>query len=509
MIDGKILTEELIAYANAFLDLDKRDNEFFRNLLLREFKLLAPLTESIDLSYIEKLDVPDVLTQKIEAYALEKGLVEEGLENLFSTRIFGILSPLPSVLNQKFNQIKEKDGELKASEYFYNLSVKNNYVQKTAISKNLMWKFEDGDKYLEITVNLSKPEKDNKEIAKLLTLPKSLVKYPACFLCKENEGFQGTATHPSRVNIRTISVNLGGEPWFIQYSPYAYFNEHLIAINENHTPMKINESTIDKVMDFVDYLPNYMIGSNASLPLIGGSILNHEHFQGGEHLMPMHNAKVIKYYEHKNYPSVSVGKVDWYNSVIRLEGENRQEINALSKEIVKAWEGYSDEENYIYAETEGVKHNSLSPVCRKNNGKYIIDFILRNNITTKEYPEGLFHAHPEYHNIKKEGIGLIEAMGLFILPGRLKKQLHMIAEILSGEKDYADEIKDGGYLSVHKTMIEELLSEGKAKSIEEAEARVTDRVNQTCKNILFNTAVFKDTEVGTKGFDKFVNKVLN
>ena len=185
MIDGRILTEELIAYANAFLDLDKRDNEYFRNLLLREFKLLAPLSEHIDLSYIEKLDVPDVLTQKIEAYALENGLVEEGLENLFSTRIFGILSPLPSVLNQKFNQIKEKDGELKACEYFYNLSVKNNYVQKTAISKNLMWKFEDGDKYLEITVNLSKPEKDNKEIAKLLTLPKSLVKYPACFLCKD------------------------------------------------------------------------------------------------------------------------------------------------------------------------------------------------------------------------------------------------------------------------------------------------------------------------------------
>ena len=508
MIDGRLLTEELIVYANTFLDLDKRDNEYFRNLLLKEFNLLSPMSEVPDLSYVKKLDVPDVLTEKIESYARENNIVEEGLENLFSTRIFGILSPLPSKVNQKFNELKDSQGELKASEYFYNLSVMNNYVQKTAIGKNLMWKFDDGDKYLEITINLSKPEKDNKEIAKLLSLPKTDVKYPACFLCKENEGFQGTVAHPSRVNIRTVSVNLASEPWFIQYSPYAYFNEHLIAINEKHIPMGITEKTIDKVMDFVDYLPNYMIGSNASLPLIGGSILNHEHFQGGEHLMPMHNAKVKKEYFTKEFDKVKIGKVDWYNSVIRLESKNRSQINALSKRIVTAWENYTDEENFIFANTDGVKHNSLSPVCRKKGDLYIMDIILRNNITTSEYPEGVFHAHPEYHNIKKEGIGLIEAMGLFILPGRLKKQLYMIAEILCGKEEYSNELKDGGYLAVHKTMIEDLKKQFTPKDMIEAEKIVTDRVNQTCKNILFNTAVFKDTEVGNRGFDKFILKVL-
>ena len=507
MIDGKLLVEELIKYANVFLHLDKRDNAYFRNLLLREFNVSAPLTEIPDLSYIENLEVPDVLTEKIEAYARSEGLTEEGLENIFSTRIFGILSPLPSEVNEEFNRKRKTEGVIKASEYFYNLSVKNNYVQKTAISKNLKWEFKDGDKYLEITINLSKPEKDNKEIAKLLSLPKSDVKYPSCLLCKENEGFAGTRTHPSRVNIRTISVELGKEPWFIQYSPYAYFNEHLIAINEEHTPMKVSKETIDKVMDFVDYLPNYMIGSNASLPRIGGSILNHEHFQGGEHLMPMHNAGIKTRYKKEKYPSVNVGIVDWYNSVIRLESENREEINAFAKEVVSAWEKYTDQDNFIFAESNGEKHNSCSPVCRKSSNKYIIDIILRNNIVTKEYPDGVFHAHPEYHNIKKEGIGLIEAMGLFVLPGRLKKQLRMIAEILAGVNDYKSEVEEGGYLAVHNAMIEELKKANKNLSIEEAERVVTERVNQTCKNILFNTAVFKDTEVGNKGFDKFLSTI--
>ena len=508
MIDGKILIEKLLRYAKKFLHLDPRDEIYMRNLLLREFRLTEPTEEQVDLSYIDGLDVPDTLVADVESYALENNLIENGKENLYSTYVMGILSPLPSKVNQTFNQIKEKDGIESACKYFYDLSVKNNYVQKTAIGRNLKWEFVDGDKFLEITVNLSKPEKDNKDIAKLLTAPKK-AKYPACLLCKENEGFEGSLTHPARENIRTISLNLGGEKWFVQYSPYAYYNKHMIAISENHAPMHIADDTIAKILDFVDFFPNYMIGSNAALPIIGGSILNHEHFQGGEHLMPMHKAPVKVYYNAEKYPTVKVGVVDWYNSVIRLESADRTAIKAFATDIVRSWEKYTDEDCYIFAETDGVKHNSLSPVARKKDDVYIIDMILRNNITNEQYPDGVFHSHPEYHNIKKEGIGLIEAMGLFILPGRLKKQLNMIAEILCGNTPYDKTAlcdKDN-YLYAHRDMIEELMADGIAPDMQTAEMKVTDRVNVTCKNILFNTAVFKSDINGEVGFERFLSSL--
>lgn len=511
MVDGKILIEKLLRYAVKHMYLSPRDVTYFRNLLLREFKLDEPTENAGDLTFIDSLDVPDMLVLEVERYGVENKLCEEGLENLYSTYIFGILTPAPSEVNRRFLEIKRNEGIEKACEFFYSLSVKNNYVQKTAISKNLKWDYQDGDKNLEITINLSKPEKDNKEIAKLLNAPKK-GKYPACLLCKENEGYQGTLTHPARENIRTISLTLGGEPWFVQYSPYAYYNEHMIAINEEHTPMHIADDTIDKLLDFVDFFPNYMIGSNAALPIIGGSILNHEHFQGGEHVMPMQKAPLmhmLREYKCKAHKKVKIGIVDWYNSVIRLESTNRKEISELAKKIVKAWGEYTDERCNIIAETDGVKHNSLSPVCRKVGKSYVIDMILRNNLTSEKYPDGIYHAHPEYHNIKKEGIGLIEAMGLFILPGRLKKQLHMIAEILCGKAPYNEEELSNpeNYLYAHKDMIKELISYEKPKDFAEAEAKVTDKVNVICKNILDNTAVFKKDMDGYKGFNRFLETV--
>ncbi len=503
MVDGKILIEKLLRYALKFLYLEKRDEIYFRNLLLREFKLTEPNEEEVDLSFIDTLDVPDVLVAEIEDYAVENKIVEEPYKNLYSTYIMGLLSPLPSKVNADFIKIKEEKGIEKACEYLYGLSVKNNYVQKTAIGKNLKWNYVDGDKYLEITVNLSKPEKNNKDIAKLLTAPKTK-KYPDCMLCKENEGFEGSLTHPARENIRTVSVTLGSEPWFVQYSPYAYYNEHMIAISNNHTPMHIKGDTIDKLLDFVDFFSNYMIGSNAALPIIGGSILNHEHFQGGEHLMPMHKAPILKEYKSEKYKKVKVGIVDWYNSVIRLESKDRKEISCFAKDIIEVWANYTDEKCYIFSEIDGVKHNSLAPVCRKDKENYIFDIILRNNITNEEYPDGVFHAHPEYHNIKKEGIGLIEAMGLFILPGRLKRQFNDIADILTGEKPFDKNNED---LSVHNDMIKDLLKKGKAKNKEEAMERITDRVNEVCKNILLNTSVFKKDKNGEEGFNRFLQKI--
>ena len=510
MVDGKILVEKLLSYAKAFLHLNDRDEIYFRNILLREFKLDEPALDVGDLSYIMALDVPDVIVEELESFAMENGLTDEAHKNLYSTYIMGILSPLPSKVNQTFMEIKQKDGIEKACEYFYSLSVKNNYVQKTAIGRNLKWTYPDGQRYLEITVNLSKPEKDNKEIAKLLMVnPTKKAKYPACLLCKENEGFEGSLTHPARENIRTISLSLGGEDWFVQYSPYAYYNEHMIAISNKHAPMHIAGDTICKLLDFVDFFPNYMIGSNAALPIIGGSILNHEHFQGGGHLMPMHKAPIKEYFKSEKYNDVTVGIVDWYNSVIRLTSKNRQAIKCFATDIIKAWETYTDESCDIFAYTGETRHNSLSPVCRKNGDEYTFDIILRNNRTSEEYPDGIFHAHPEYHNIKKEGIGLIEAMGLFILPGRLKKQLSMIAEIVCGKEkyDYNALCDKENYLYAHRDMIKELYSEGVSKNFEDAERRVTEFVNRVCKNILFNTAVFKNDDNGYKGFKKFLSCV--
>ncbi len=506
MVEGKILVEKLLRYAEKFLYLNARDVIYIRNLLLREFKIGSPANDAGDLSYIDGLDVPDTLVAELEEFAVENGLCQAHEANLYSTYVFGVLSPLPSKVNEDFRRIKREEGVEKACEYFYGLCIKNNYVQKTAIAKNLKWEYVDGDKYLEITVNLSKPEKNNKEIAKLLTAPKSNDKYPACLLCKENEGYQGTLTHPARENIRTISLTMGGEPWFVQYSPYAYYNEHMIAISENHTPMNVDRKTVEKVLDFVDFFPNYTIGSNASLPIVGGSILNHEHFQGGEHLMPMHKAPVRAYFTAKNYPEVKVGVVDWYNSVVRLESENREKIARLAGDIVEGWKTFSCEDCYIYAETEGVAHNASSPIARKEGDRYIVDVILRNNITTEAYPEGLFHAHPEYHNIKKEGIGLIEAMGLFILPGRLKTQLSDIADILCGNVAYDEAAlrREDNPLFVHREMIKELVDGGLAKDKAAAEGVVRDKVNEVCKNILLNTAVFKKDAVGEKGFKSFL-----
>ncbi len=506
-MDGKLLVEKLLRYAVNFLHLNKRDVIYMRNILLKEFNLDAPVKDCANLDFIDSLIVPDVLTKEIEDYALENGFIEDGEQNLYSTYIFGLLSPLPSKVNETFMALKEESIE-KACAYLYDLGIKNDYIKKTAIEKNLKWEYEDGNRLLEITINLSKPEKSNKDIAKLLTAPKA-EKYPSCLLCKENEGFKGTLTHPARENIRTISLTMGGEPWFVQYSPYAYYEEHMIAISEKHTPMHIERDTVHKLADFVDFFPNYMIGSNASLPIVGGSILNHEHFQGGKHLMPMHKAPIEKEYSSSEFSSVKIGKVDWYNSVIRLESQDRNAVLNLVEKIINAWKYYSDEENYIFAETNGEKHNSLSPVCRKQDNKYIFDIILRNNITNEEYPEGVFHAHPEYHNIKKEGIGLIEAMGLFILPGRLKQQLNDIADILCKNVKYSVEElgKQENFLFVHRNMIASLVATGFVETKEKALEKVTNCVNETCKNILYNTAVFKNNEVGQKGFDKFLNSI--
>ncbi len=507
-MNGELLVERLLAYAKKNLHLDERDAIYMRNVLLAEFRLSAAYEGEVNVADIQAMDVPDQLNSEITEFALKNHLTEEGEAERYCAKIWGMLSPLPSKINDEFYRLKEECGGQTACDYLYNISVKNGYIQKTAISRNLKWEYPDGKNLLEITVNLSKPEKNNKDIAKLLTQPQSK-KYPMCALCKENEGFEGAGNHPPRQNIRTVKMTLGGEKWFMQYSPYAYYDEHCIAISEKHTPMRSDATTVAKLLDFVDILPNYSIGSNAALPIVGGSILNHEHFQGGRHLMPMHRAGIRKELHSDEYPQLKIGILDWYNSGIRIEGEDRKAVLEFAAKVIETWKKFSCPECEILSETDGVPHNASSPICIKSGKKYIFTVLLRNNRTNEQYPDGIFHVHPEHLNIKSEGIGLIEAMGLFILPGRLKRQLDEIENILCGKTAYdAKSISEKeNDLYVHRFMIEKLMSEGMSDTKEAAHKRVENFVGKTCAAILDNTAVFKQTEAGEKGFLLFAKQL--
>lgn len=511
MINGKILIEKLLVYADSFLGLNANDVVYFRNTLLHIFGLTSPAVESLteeEIETIKNLEVPDVLIDEIMSYALENNISTNEIEaDLFANYVFGVLTPRPSEVNNMFMQLKERVGSQNACNYLYNLSIKNYYIRKSAIDKNIKWDADKLDIPLEITINLSKPEKDNKDIAKLLSAPKS-DKYPECNLCKENEGFYGNLTHPARSNLRTISLELAGEEWAMQYSPYLYFDEHCILFSKKHTPMNVNGTTIERLFDFIELFPNYFLGSNSDLPIVGGSILNHEHYQGGKHLMPLQKAKAFEAYKCEDYPDTTIEVVDFYNSVVRISGFNRNTVQELATKVIMAWKGYTDESANIIAEENGVKHNTVTPIARfLPDSRYCIDIILRCNITTEEYPDGVYHAHPEYHNIKKEGIGIIEAMGLYILPARLKRQFGVIADILVHNVKYnPEELNDpSNDLYVHRDMIATLMKKHKkVKDLDKANAIITEYVNDVCANILYNTSVFSKDSKGVRAFNEFL-----
>ena len=455
------------------------------------------------------MSVPDVSFNEIKDYAIENNIAEDDVQaNLFASFVMGTLTQNPAEINQTFKYLKEKMGAQSACDYLYKLSVMNNYIQKTAISKNMLWEYADGDNVLEITINLSKPEKDNKDIAKLKVAPKDTTKYPMCPLCAENEGFFGTYSHPPRANLRTVTIPIGGSPWCLQYSPYAYYDEHCIVFNKEHVDMKMTRETISNLLDFIELFPNYFVGSNSDLPIVGGSILNHEHYQGGKHEMPMHKAKPLATLSCENFPDVEICILNWYNSAIRLTSYNRNTLCQLGGDIVEAWKKYSDESVGVINGEGDQRHNTCTPIARYlPDGKFCLEIILRNNVQTEEYPDGVFHAHPEHHNIKKEGIGLIEAMGLYILPGRLKTQIEQIVSILCGESSFnASSLKEKDPLYVHKGMIAKLMSENPdLNDPNKAREIVYDFINKTCVAILENTAVFKKDENGVIAFRRFLN----
>lgn len=493
---------QLINYAKTYLMLPRADEEYTFNRLL----LLLGLDDcgaEETLPSVEGMTGPDAVLAPILEYAVTNGIIEQGQTEAFSARLMDTVSLRPSQVQAVFAEKSASSGQKAATDWFHDYCEKSDYVKKSAIDRNLRWTAPGEKSDLIITVNLSKPEVDNKKSAAMLHKKPS--GYPSCAICRQNEGFSGHGT--VRDTLRTIDVTLDGTPFFWQFSPYAYYYQHAIIINTEHTPMAVNATALRRLVDFVDQYPHYFIGSNAALPRIGGSLLVHDHYQGGLEPMPMHRADYRKVLSAPG-SAVKVGILEWYNSVVRFESSDRDAIIAAAGLVIEAWNGYSSPELGILPETGEEKHNSCSPVVRRTENGYIIDLILRNNRVNEKYPDGIFHAHPEYHNIKKESIGLIEAMGLYILPARLDRQLFREAAAYLCGKEYVPEALAED-MKIHQPMIELLLERhGNALTSEEAQAAVRQRINEVCEAILKNTAVFADDEIGSAAFESFVVNLL-
>ena len=429
---------ELVQYGLLTGLIEEEDRIYTANRLLELFEL-DELDEDNESVEVTADDLERILKEMLD-YAYEKGILSENgvvYRDLFDTKIMSMLVPRPSEVIRKFQDKYEKDPKL-ATDYFYQLSQDTDYIRRYRIKKDQKWISSTKYGDLDITINLSKPEKDPKAIAAAKNAKQS--GYPKCLLCMENEGYAGRINHPARQNHRVIPVTINGSRWGFQYSPYVYYNEHCIVFNSSHIPMKIEHDTFCKLFDFVKQFPHYFVGSNADLPIVGGSILSHDHFQGGCYEFAMAKAPVERSFTVKGFEDVEAGIVNWPMSVIRISHQDTDRLVALADVILEKWRGYSDEAVFIYAETDGEPHNTITPIARRRGDKFELDLVLRNNITTEEHPLGVYHPHANLHHIKKENIGLIEVMGLAVLPARLKEEMeHLAAAILSGADIRQDE----------------------------------------------------------------------
>ena len=483
---------QLVSYALQHHLINKDDINYSVNLLLDLLGICEFIEEETEPASL------DVMMEQILEYAVEHHLIENTMteKDLFDTRVMNCFMPRPSEVIKTFNLLK-KDPE-KATDYYYDLSIHSNYIRKTRTDKNI--KFNRFYKYgeFQISINLSKPEKDPKEIAKAKLVKSS--GYPKCLLCKENVGFAGNMNYPARQNHRIIPVDLNGNEYYLQYSPYVYYNEHCIILNKEHVPMKINRITFENLFGFIRQFPHYMIGSNADLPIVGGSILSHDHFQGGKHHFPIEDAEVL--YETQLNEKVDAQILNWPLSTLRLSSLDENELIEWSERILNKWIDYQDEEQEIIAYTNGERHNTITPIVRKKGEMYQIDLVLRNNRTSEKYPDGIFHPHPEYHHVKKENIGLIEVMGLAILPARLKTEIEMLKDCLLNGTDI-DQIES---LQKHKEWFNRL------KQVDVIEDNIDELFENelTCifVGVLENAGVFKMNEDGIRGFEKFLKTIM-
>ncbi len=445
-------------------------------------------------------DLEEILKGLLD-YACEKGLCEDNItaRDLFDTKLMGVFTPMPREVIATFRE-KYAVSPQEATDWYYQFSCDTDYIRRYRIAKDMRWKYPSPYGEMDITINLSKPEKDPKAIAAAKNAPQS--SYPKCQLCVENEGYAGRMNHPARQNHRILPITVDGTPWCLQYSPYVYYNEHCIVFNSQHIPMKIDKSAFKKLLDFVTDFPHYFVGSNADLPIVGGSILSHEHFQGGHYTFAMETAEVEKEVSFAGFEDVSAGIVKWPMSVIRINGKDKQRLVELADKILTAWRGYSDEEAGVVAFSDGEPHNTITPIARRRGENYELDLVLRCNITSQEHPLGVFHPHADKHHIKKENIGLIEVMGLAVLPSRLKKELTDLAQALvAGEDISANEA-----LSKHGPWVEQLKQQY-VFTEENAMEIVLKETGKVFAEVLEDAGVYKCNEVGRKQFCKFIDAV--
>ena len=497
--------EKLVQYGLGTGLIDPEDEIFTRNQLLDLFRLDEPGTlpqQGQEHPVLQPGELEQVLGEMID-YAFEAGILPENdvtHRDLFDTKIMGLITPKPSEVIRRFRAL-EQESPLAATDYFYRFCQDSDYIRRYRIARDQKWTVDTKYGRLDITVNLSKPEKDPKAIAAAKNARQS--GYPKCQLCMENEGYAGRINHPARENHRVIPVTINGSRWGFQYSPYVYYNEHCIVFNSQHIPMKIEHDTFCKLFDFVKQFPHYFVGSNADLPIVGGSILSHDHFQGGHYEFAMARAQIERSFTVSGMEDVEAGIVNWPMSVIRLRGENTDRIIALADKILTAWRSYTDEAAFIFAETDGEPHNTITPIARKRDGKYELDLVLRNNITTKEHPLGVYHPHAQLHHIKKENIGLIEVMGLAVLPSRLKEEMELLAQAILDGSDLRAQEK----LAKHADWVEEFLPKYGKLTQGNIMDVLHEEIGIVFMQVLEDAGVYKRTEEGKAAFDRFVKSL--
>ena len=475
-------------------------NYGIRNGLIDELDKVYSINRLAELMGLDEYVVPEIIPEERDLHliledmmkwAFEHGILKSDTnanKDLFDTKIMGAITPPPSVVVNTFNNLRLRSPKL-ATAWYYNFSKVTNYIRTDRIAKDLKWvsPTEFGD--IDITINLSKPEKDPRDIAAAGKAKST--SYPKCLLCPENEGYAGTLTHPARQNHRIIPITLDGDQYYLQYSPYVYYNEHCIILNKEHVPMVINRSTFKKLLSFVEQFPHYTAGSNADIPIVGGSILSHDHFQGGCYTFPMAKAGYKITFTISGFEDLTAGIINWPMSVIRLQGDDIERITDCADMVLGKWKGYTDEEAFIYAETDGVRHNAITPIARKNSeGRFELDLVLRNNITTDEHPMGVYHPHAEYHHIKKENIGLIEVMGLAVLPARLKNEMALLEDaLLEGKDTRADET-----IAKHADWIDEWKDGYDLSSKDSIHKALQNEIGKTFAKILGCAGVYKNEE---------------
>ena len=487
---------ELVNYGIEKGLIDEQDRIYTVNRLIELFEL-DEYTEPNEVSGSRELHL---ILKDMTAWAFEHGVMKSDTiasKDLFDTKIMGIITPPPSLVIAEFNMLFAESSKA-ATDWYYDFSKATNYIRTDRIAKDVKWvaPTEFGD--IDITINLSKPEKDPRDIAAAGKAKST--SYPKCLLCPENESYAGTLTHPARQNHRIIPITLDGEDYYLQYSPYVYYNEHCIILNKDHIPMVINRSTFKKLLSFVALFPHYTAGSNADIPIVGGSILSHDHFQGGCYTFPMARAAYKQTFSIPEYEDLTAGIVNWPMSVVRLQGNDIDRIADCAGMILNKWKSYTDEAAFIYAETDGVPHNAITPIARKNSeGKFELDLVLRNNITTDEHPMGVYHPHAEYHHIKKENIGLIEVMGLAVLPARLKHEMELLEDALLTGKD----IHEISEISKHADWVDEWRSDYALSSSDNIRDALQKEIGKTFAKVLECAGVYKNDE----DFMRFINSL--